>query len=354
MKLVMPHGGYGLGNEMIPWAKAYILAQEIGATLLHPAWGNNPRRYGEYFRTFRWDWQWYRVLARAFPRVPFEEDVWLNMGTQDFRTAAQRFAEMHDLYKRRHVLVSITGLWGAFQGLEPAIPFIRSKLLATAHTLDNLYRIRHKLDRRRLVVGFHVRRGDFWPPGESFEGVNNVAVPLEWYLRVSRSLVAQLGRDAIQFVVATDAEETERHILRQELGAVITSDLPYSVCSDLLTLADSDLLVCSLSSYSRFAAFLSDAPYLWFRPHLSATDDMLYLKSVRLQLPIPECTPASPYGIARGLAVDWDGVLPDALIDILRATLARKDPNTDLIRSRCCPRLDCSPPHLQQACPVSL
>ena len=38
IKLVLPHGGYGLGNDLVPWAKAYILSNELGARLLHPAW----------------------------------------------------------------------------------------------------------------------------------------------------------------------------------------------------------------------------------------------------------------------------------------------------------------------------
>ncbi len=340
MKIVMPHGGYGLGNELIPWAKAYILAQEIGATLLHPAWGNNPRRYGEYFGTFRWDWQWYRVLARAFPRVAFDEPEWLALDTQDFRTAARRFADNHGLRERNRVLVSVSGLWGAYRGLEPAIPFIRAQLLATRHTQDNLYNIRCLLDDRRLTVGMHIRRGDFYPPGQNFEGAKNVALPLEWYLNVGKNLIAQLGRDAMQFVVATDAEETDKAILRRELGAIIASDLPYSVCSDLLALADADLLICSLSTFSRWGAFLSGAPYIWFRPHLSRTGETLYIKSVRLGLPVPDCPAASPHGLARGVPVDWDGAAPEALLQDLRAALARKNPDTDLIRSRCCPSLE--------------
>lgn len=41
MKLIHPHGGYGLGYELFVWAKGYILSPESGARLLHPAWGNN-------------------------------------------------------------------------------------------------------------------------------------------------------------------------------------------------------------------------------------------------------------------------------------------------------------------------
>jgi hypothetical protein len=49
---------------------------------------------------------------------------------------------------------------------------------------------------------------------------------------------------------------------------VITGDLADGDCSDALALAAADLLVCSASSYSVMAAFLSEAPYLWFAPNL--------------------------------------------------------------------------------------
>ena len=38
-----------------------------------------------------------------------------------------------------------------------------------------------------------------------------------------------------------------------------------------------DLLVCSVSSFSMLAAFVSDRPYLWFAPQLTEVDDRLTL-----------------------------------------------------------------------------
>ena len=48
--------GAGLGNELIPWGKAYIASRVLGIPALHPAWGLNTRRYWEYFGTSRIDW----------------------------------------------------------------------------------------------------------------------------------------------------------------------------------------------------------------------------------------------------------------------------------------------------------
>ena len=46
----------GLGNELIPWAKAFIAAEELQIKFLPPALGLNDRRYYEYFGTSRFDW----------------------------------------------------------------------------------------------------------------------------------------------------------------------------------------------------------------------------------------------------------------------------------------------------------
>ena len=40
-------------------------------------------------------------------------------------------------------------------------------------------------------------------------------------------------------------------------------------------LASCDLLVCSVSSFSMLASFLSDQPYLWFEPQLTPVDDFV-------------------------------------------------------------------------------
>jgi len=58
--------------------------------------------------------------------------------------------------------------------------------------------------------------------------------------------------------------------LCEGLPCVLSGDIPDSDCSDLLALARADLMVCSVSSFSVWAAFLSGKPYLWYGPNLHA------------------------------------------------------------------------------------
>jgi hypothetical protein len=331
----MPHAGYGLGNDLIAWTKAYILGQETGARTLHPAWGNNPRRYGEYFGTFRWDWQLYRVLVRALPHIRFDEQSWRELGEPDFPRACARFAELNGLRQRQHYVVTVTGLWGAFAGFDCARNFVRAQLLGTRHTPANLYETAKSLPAGRLTVAIHVRRDDFRPGHpDTYEGAWNTSIPLAWYQAVCRNLVAGLGPHRLQFLVASDGPRQDVAALTDEFGAIFTSAAPYSVCSDLLTLAQADLLVASLSTYSMWAAFLSNARYIWFRPHLSVgTDGELFMSNMRKL----GATPASPQedgvvsGPSRGVAVDVDGHLDEALIGDLERVWALKNPANDLI-----------------------
>lgn len=164
MRLIRPHGGYGLGNELIPWAKAWILAQELGAHCLSPSWGTNPRGYGRLFRSPPWDGLLHRGITNVLPNVFFGEDQFHSIGHHDFRLAARIFSEQQGLNQRKHYVVNITGLWGAFSGLESARHFLLSRLLNTRYTVENLATISSWLSPHRLRVGVHIRRGDFSPP----------------------------------------------------------------------------------------------------------------------------------------------------------------------------------------------
>jgi hypothetical protein len=65
--------GAGLGNELIPWAKAFIASQELNAHLMYPAWGLNKREYRKYFETSRIDWLFPMVLQKLLPTYTLTE-----------------------------------------------------------------------------------------------------------------------------------------------------------------------------------------------------------------------------------------------------------------------------------------
>lgn len=334
MKLVMPHGGYGLGNDLIPWAKGYILSQELGAKLLHPAWGNNPRAYWRYFSTSRLDRQWYRVLVRVLPRYAFDECFYREVGENDFVKACKRFAEMFRLHEKRAYIVTITGLWGAFSGLETAKHFVRGQLYATRYTKENLCYIAQHTCHEKLSVAMHIRRGDFRTASTDcgYEGVCNTALPITWYKHVCSALVSELGADNIQFLLASDGSRDELGNSLDNYPCLFISGLKYPDCSDLISMSEADLLVCSLSTYSMWAAFLSDAPYIWFAPQLDRTPNGLFIRLVREFGVYGDIPHAHTVLAPRGFPVGMEGNLPDSLLTYLKHKLAMKNLKTDLIR----------------------
>ncbi|HEV7814426.1 MAG TPA: hypothetical protein VGP06_04910, partial [Janthinobacterium sp.] len=79
--------GAGLGNELFPWAKAFLASQALGSRMAHPAWGLNPRNYRRDFGTARLDWLQHALLRQALPAVRFDEAAYLSTGKEDYQDA---------------------------------------------------------------------------------------------------------------------------------------------------------------------------------------------------------------------------------------------------------------------------
>lgn len=338
MKVVLPHGGYGLGNDLIPWAKAYILSMEADARLLHPAWGNNPRQYYKYFRTFRGDYQLYRAVVKVLPRLRFTEEDYRQIGVNDFAEAARIFVEEHGLRLKKRYILQITGFWGAFSGLESARAFILSRLYNTAHTHRNLYAIAKRLSANRLTIGLHVRLGDFRPPGSyEYAGMEQVSIPLDWFCGIRDQLEQRFGKESLQFIICSDGNISALEQLLNRSNAILASAYPNSDISDLLLLHGADLLVCSISSYSMWAAFLSQAPYIWYRPNLLNDGARLsnrFIKSLGIYPPNEMAAQPAP---GRGIAVGPANSISKELLDYLEMTLRNRASASDLVRGGALP-----------------
>jgi hypothetical protein len=189
----------------------------------------------------------------------------------------------------------------------------------------------------------HVRLGDFKPAVAAAEHhrIANVSLPLEWFCHIADALRAALG-DALQFLLVSDGSAEQLRPLTARVPCITTGDLPDADCSDALALADCDLLVCSASTYSHLAAFLSDSPYLWFAPNLYRHPEGCY----SLGNPAADLARAdSPRARAlrdfiahrdswdsRGFALEMDGQLPGALLEQLRERHARRRWQADILR----------------------
>ena len=327
--------GAGLGNELIPWARAFLAAQVIDAICLPPAFGLNTRRYGRHFGTPRWDWLRNRSLERILPVVEFDQVAYERHGAGDVVTALRGFAEAEQLAQRGPFVLVTEGMWGGYRHIRAATDFVRSTLYGSRFAAPNLLRISARLATDKLIVGMHVRMGDFGAPTENLEayrGQFNLALPLAWYRNVARSIRRTLG-EHVQFLVISDGNAAAVQAIFEDIAIITTSDIADADCSDLLALANADLLVCSVSSFSTTAAFLSHAPYLWFEPNLQRHDGRAYSiwghesaqmrddSATRTGLNRLASAP-SPSALARGTPIGFDGAVPPAL---LHSLLQNKD-----------------------------
>ncbi|MCB5293365.1 hypothetical protein [Arthrobacter sp. SO3] len=259
--------GAGFGNEVIAWGKAFIGAQELGLRTLHPAWSMNQRPYRHDFGTSLLDWPAHKVLRRALPSITVDGSM---ASTHDdyadvMRTLAERVARKRGPL----VLVHTSGMSGGYYGIRGARDFLRTAVESPAHVAGDTYRIRQRLSPEKLTVALHIRAGDFADNnGGPQPGQFNTMLPIEWYAATGENLRAAF-RHNIDFVIFTDDERNPGIVsLAKELKAVPLPDRARPLLSDIQTMASADLLLCSVSSLSMFAAFISNKPYIWYGPHL--------------------------------------------------------------------------------------
>jgi hypothetical protein len=339
--------GYGLGNEMIPWARAFLAAQLLGAKLLPPAFGLNRRGYWQDFNTAPDDWIYHRAMQRILPVVQFTEADYLAHGGGNAVSALRSFAHARQLH-RRHLFVFVTGgLWGGYGHVQDAREFMRSTLYQSRYAARNLLQLQQRIDPAKVLVGMHVRLGDFAAPTDisSYRRVANASLPLDWFHNVATGLRRAFGDDWQLLLVSDGAQERLQGLLGQ-FPCVITADIPHGDCSDVLALASADLLVCSASSYSSLAVFLSDSPYLMFAPSLFAHPEGCYSMHGMPDEAAPHCSPTpaavryfvSHAGGARGVAVNADGQIP---MTVLQSAVGRRDwrrSELDLVRGGVTPK----------------
>lgn len=340
--------GEGLGNEMLPWAKGILASHVLDGTLVGPSWGVNRRRYWRNFKTSRLDFIGEDIL-RSLPHFHFTQQDYYATGEFDFGSALRSWAQKTGLLNRRHFIVVVDGMYGGYRSIWNARPFLLSKLLASRDALQNVYRTASELDRQKLFVAVHMRLGgDFIIPGpqEDVRGKFNIRVPLNWYLAVCQSLRNEFG-DRVEFRFFTDrkgpeyAEAVARFSPQQKDGRGLTE------CSDLLLMAQADLRVCSVSSYSLMSCLLAAGPYVWYEPQLHCEDGLysLWGQEERQREPGSPTRSSAEFmkraGIEademRGYPAPLDGSLSAGLIQQLHGTLSRKDPRSDLLEYGCVP-----------------
>lgn len=337
--------GAGLGNELFPWAKAFLASEALGASMAHPAWGLNQRHYHRDFGTARLDWLQQGLVKLALPTVRFDEQAYRATGQDDYQQAVAAFAAEHQLSRRRHFVFAAGGMWGGFHAIRKARVFVLSELLKARRAVANVHALLGAAAAGKALVAVHIRRGDFQnvDPAGDFRGRFNAALPLEWYLSTCASIKRSCG-DEVQFLLLTDASADEVQPFIAAFRPLTTFHLRQTACSDLLLMAFADSIVCSVSSYSMWGAFLSNAPYIWcaqnlqdhegygslwgHEPAQSGASGTTALNLARLRNAAADCSEASG---GRGVPVGFAGAVPASFCDRLLRTMRERAPEKDLI-----------------------
>ena len=338
--------GEGLGNEIVGCAKGFVASQALRAKLVGPSWGINRRKYYRNFRTSRLD----IVLEETLTRLPhhaFTERDYRRIGEVELGRSLQCWANERGLTEKRSFVVTVDGMYGGYPAIRHARPFLWAKLLHSRDALANVYEIASKLDTGKLFVAVHMRLGkDFetLPEGVSPRGRFNIHIPAQWYLNVCQALRDAFG-EQVQFHFFTDRSgpDFEEAVSRFNPGQKRQSGL--TECSDLALMAQADLRVCSVSSYSLIASFLADGPYVWYEPQLvyesgsytlwgnepaqqlAGSLTMASLDATRALSPEMPCQE-----LFRGWPIEGIGRLPDGLLAQLRRRLTNKVTTCDLLQ----------------------
>lgn len=326
--------GAGFGNEVIAWGKAFIGAQELGLRTLHPAWALNERKYRHDFGTSLFDWPAQQAL-RGLPKIVV--DVAQASTHADYADVMRDLSEQSARKRGPLAVFHASGMSGGYFGIRGARDFLRSAVTAPSHVAADTYKISARLAPEKITVALHIRAGDFVASMDGPKpGQFNTMLPIEWYAATSKTLRAAFGEN-IQFVIFTDDENNPTiKSLSRELQAVPLPARTKPLLSDIRAMSSADLLLCSVSSLSMFAAFISEKPYVWYGPHLGERDR---LRSIWGHEPMQQdgLTAANIKSyendplVTRGTPVMGDGSISDGLLSQLDYALALKDQRRDLV-----------------------
>ena len=144
-------------------------------------------------------------------------------------------------------------------------------------------------------------------------------------------------------LLITDGRADQLAPLTQAFPCITTADMRHNDCSDVLALAAADLLVCSASTYSSLAAFLSESPYLWFAPSLYAHPEGCFSthgfaaetkdSNGPTRQAVDEYVRHSGAWLGRGAVIELDGRIPASALQAAAYRRALRRDSSDLVRS---------------------
>jgi len=249
-------GGPGLGNMLFPWARSIAFANKHRLNRINTTWSNvkiGPMLRGEFDKRF------YSDL--------FEDDENIG-GVRKFcllNCSKQILENDKELVLKTETflipkIVVFEGMDGLFKPIINDSEIIKKELykITGQKHKDNI------AEHDGKGIGVHIRMGDFSePPSEDFlrEGHWNYRLPLKWYVSMIEKIREAAGYN-MQVNVFSDGKEEE---LQEILSLVNVKRCYYdSAIADMLALSQSQILIASASTFSKWASYLGRMPTVWY------------------------------------------------------------------------------------------
>lgn len=266
----------GIGNIIIPLAKAYLASKALNCPLLIP-FNLDTRRMKIYFNPIKMGY--FPYVPNPLKKITFTYDDFNEISkvtnTIDYYENIKYFVKNYN-YKNG-ILIS-EGMWGGYFAIYRAKKWIKAFLASSIVAKKNIGETSLIFDAMKIQVALHIRRGDFATDKSNILKNNlatkwNIRIPIEWYHYVAEQLVIKFGKNNIEFILFSDSySDTDIINFIQKYQVLVPKRAKKKEFSDLFLMSESDFLVCANSSFSMLAAFLSESPYLMYSGFIGKKD----------------------------------------------------------------------------------
>ena len=248
--------GDGLGNLLLPWARAIVGARKYGLIPIWPTW--TQFKVGPVLRNEMDKRTYHKLFIPSANYISGFKKLYL-LATCNHMSEMELLKNPDD--KSERSIVFFSGMDDYFNPILKDHDLIKGELL-------NIIREEHKVGIKDYEnsISVHVRLGDFSFPQEESDldiakcGNTNYRLPLTWYISMIKAVRRKMGEECKVYVFSDGRDEELSEILSlprcERLGFG-------SSIADLLALSSSTVLIASGSIFSMWASFLGRMPVIW-------------------------------------------------------------------------------------------
>jgi hypothetical protein len=237
----------GLGNMLLPWANCYLWCYDNNAKMIAPFWFK--LRIGPYLRQEK-DKRQYQKLFNSKKYVNGFERLYLLTKIKVIDN------EYFDLNKSSVLDTSIVVKFTSMECMDSLVG--RQDIIKYA-LYDMIYPEYLPKKENEKFIAIHVRLGDY--AKEENNSKNWLSrISIDYYVSALKAVRINIEND-LKAIVFSDGSDNELSKLLS-MENVVRSNNKEAI-TDLLTMADASILIGSCSTFSMWAAYLSQAPTIW-------------------------------------------------------------------------------------------